>query len=358
MYNVNGRWEIFSQRATYGGNALNMIGFLAIFPLPSGSFCGIIVEDMTDAHHPIQLAARLTGLSTHVIRIWEQRYHAVEPKRTPTNHRLYSQSDLDRLSLLRDVTRAGHNIGQMARLSNEKLRALAANASGPKLHAPRSAAATPVPEDLMEECLSSVQSLDGRALDDTLKRATTELGAQGVLHRLVTPLTQALGDLWREGKITAAHEHFATGHLRAFLAYLATPFGGSQGAPALVVATPAGQLHELGGLLVGALAANLGWQVTYLGASLPAAEIAGAARQKRARAVALSLVYPEDDASLPGELALLREALPADTPLLVGGRAMPAYREVLERLGAVLTEDLTQLGLALDRLRQPARKAR
>ena len=43
--------------------------------------------------------------------------------------------------------------------------------------------------------------------------------------------------------------------------------------------------------LVGAAAANLGWHVTYLGASLPAAEIAGAARQNRARAVALSLVY-------------------------------------------------------------------
>lgn len=53
------------------------------------------------------------------------------------------------------------------------------------------------------------QHPDGRALDDTLKRATTTLGAQGVLHRLVAPLTRTLGGLWHEGKITAAHEHFA-----------------------------------------------------------------------------------------------------------------------------------------------------
>jgi hypothetical protein len=33
-------------------------------------------------------------------------------------------------------------------------------------------------------------------------------------------------------------------------------------APVLLVATPAGQVHELGALLVGAAAANLGWQVT------------------------------------------------------------------------------------------------
>ena len=313
---------------------------------------------MPDAHHPIQLAARLTGLTTHVIRIWEQRYQAVEPRRTAANHRLYSQNDIERLGLLRDVTHAGHNISQVARLSNAELRALAANAPGLELAAPRSAAATPAPDALLDECLASVQSLDGRALDDILKRATTALGAQGVLHRLVAPLAQTLGDLWREGKITAAHEHLATGHLRAFLANLATPFGGSDGAPALVVATPSGQLHEMGVLLVAAMAAHLGWQVTNLGSSLPALEIAGAARRKRARAVALSLVYPEDDANLPGELTLLRESLPPETALLVGGRAMPAYRETLLGLGAIIVADLVQLGLALDRLRRPGRKAK
>lgn len=313
---------------------------------------------MPDALYPIHLAARLTGLSTHVIRIWEQRYHAVEPKRTPTNHRLYSQSDLERLSLLRDVTRAGHKISQMAQLANDQLRLLAASAPAPELSAPRSATRTRAPEAWLGECLTSVENLDGQALDDTLKGATTALGAQGVLHRLIAPLTQTLGDFWREGKFTAAQEHFATGHIRAFLANLAKPFGGSAGAPTVVVATPAGQLHELGALLAGALAANLGWQVTYLGASLPAAEIAGVAQQKRARAVALSLVYPEDDASLPGELTQLRESLPPETGLLVGGRAVPAYRETLLRLGATLVTDLIQLGLALDQMRQPGRKAK
>jgi methylmalonyl-CoA mutase cobalamin-binding subunit len=114
----------------------------------------------------------------------------------------------------------------------------------------------------------------------------------------------------------------------------------------------------MGALLVAAMAANTGWDVTCLGASLPAAEIAGAARQKRARAVALSLVYPEDDARLPGELTLLRESLPAEVALLVGGRAMPAYRDVLARLGTFLIEDLDQLGKVLDHLRRPSRNAR
>ncbi|HTI70019.1 MAG TPA: cobalamin-dependent protein, partial [Candidatus Limnocylindria bacterium] len=129
-------------------------------------------------------------------------------------------------------------------------------------------------------------------------------------------------------------------------------------APVLVVATPAGQVHELGALLAAAAAANLGWHVTYLGASLPAAEIAGAARQSRARAVALSLVYPEDDPRMEGELTRLRESLPPAVTLLVGGRAAPAYRNTLKRIGAVQINDLARFGEALDGLRKPAAPGR
>lgn len=319
-----------------------------------GKFFLILCSFMKDAGFPIQVAARLTGLSPYVIRIWEQRYRAVEPSRTPTKRRLFSQADIERLSLLRDATHAGHSIGRVARLPDEDLRALTCAATGVNGHGVQAAVADGNP--LLEECLSAIRAFDTRAFEERLKQAHTTLGAQGVLQRLLAPLSQKLGELWREGAITAAHEHFATSMIRGFLANLTRPFGGSQSAPGLIVATPAGQLHELGALLVGALAANLGWQVTYLGASLPAAEIAGAARQKHARAVALSLVYPEDDADLANELRTLRELLPTDTDLLVGGRAMAAYRATLESLDAVLVEDLAKVGSALDALRTTSRK--
>lgn len=152
-----------------------------------------------------------------------------------------------------------------------------------------------------------------------LKRAETALGALGLLQRVVAPLAQAVGDLWRAGTITAAHEHFASAVIRIFLGHAAKPFARTDNAPVLVVATPAGQIHELGALLVGAAAANVGWHVTYLGASLPAAEIAGAVRQNRARVVAVSLVYPEDDSRLEAELIRLRDLLPSKSrSLLVG----------------------------------------
>lgn len=66
-----------------------------------------------------------TGLSAARIRMWEKRYGAVKPRRTGTRRRLYTREDLERLSLLRQLSEAGHPIGHIARHSLEHLKELA-----------------------------------------------------------------------------------------------------------------------------------------------------------------------------------------------------------------------------------------
>ena len=311
---------------------------------------------MSTASHPIKVVARLTGLSAYVIRIWEQRYEAVKPDRTGTNRRLYSDEQVERLKLLREVTQAGHNIGLIARWPTEKLRKQAAESSCLVPLSTQTAPSAPVSgETITEECVAAMKLLDAKALDDALKRGAMVLGTMGLLQQVVAPLSRMIGELWIDGSITVAHEHLATSVLRTFLLNAARPFGETRHSPRLVVATPAGQIHELGALLVAAVATQLDWQIIYLGASLPATEIAGAARQSRARAVALSLVYPEDDSRMESELKLLRELLPAEVVILAGGRALPAYHDPLQQIGAVLTEDLSDLATNLEALRKPSR---
>ena len=297
----------------------------------------------------IQAVSRRTGLSPHVIRIWEKRYNAVLPSRTESNRRLYSSEEIERLALLRDVSRAGHTIGSIARLSTPELRKLIPEHLSPspsKKHSHTSRT-----ETILNDALAAVQTLDAWSLEKALKRGALQLGAQGLLQGVIAPLAHQIGELWRDGNLTAAHEHFATSVMRAFLNHSARPFAGNEGAPLLVATTPAGQLHELGALLADTLAANLGWRVVYLGASLPAAEIAGAAIQCQARAVALSLVYPADDPRLESEFARLRELLPKEIPIIAGGRVVSAYEDSLEKVHALQMRDLNELGQTLDSLR-------
>jgi methylmalonyl-CoA mutase cobalamin-binding subunit len=193
--------------------------------------------------------------------------------------------------------------------------------------------------------------MDAQALEEVLTRALVALGHQGLLRRVVAPLTGRIGDLWHQGHLSAAHEHFASAFLRGFLGNSTRPFTLADGAPSIVVGTPSGQLHELGAVIIASAARNLGWRVVYLGASLPAAELAGAVIQNRARALALSLVYPVDDPALPKELADLRRYLPSEVRIFAGGRAMTAYRDFLNQVGAIQSASLDEFCRHLEELR-------
>ena len=70
---------------------------------------------------PIRYVVRQSGLTAHVIRVWERRYQAVVPRRTDTNRRLYSESDVKRLQLLKKAVDAGHSISQVANMNAEEL---------------------------------------------------------------------------------------------------------------------------------------------------------------------------------------------------------------------------------------------
>lgn len=307
---------------------------------------------MDHVQYSIKAVAQRTGLTPHVIRVWERRYGAVEPGRTGTNRRLYSGEEIQRLALLRQAIAVGHRIGNIARLSSEQLESLVGEASlstATVLH--RGQAHDADVARYIEEGLEAVRRMDADRFDAVLRQALIVLGHQGLLRRVVAPLAQKLGELWQEGILSAAHEHHASAALRQFLFKTARPFVHGESGPCLVVTTPTGQLHELGAVMISSAAINVGWRVAYLGVSLPAAEIAGAARQRQASVVALSIVYPTDDPGLPGELLRLREYLGSEVRLIVGGRAAPAYLDAIEKAGGVLMVDLGEFYRLLDDVR-------
>lgn len=315
-----------------------------------------------DGNHSIKVAAMRTGLSPHVIRIWEKRYEAVTPTRTDTNRRLYSDKEIERLNLLKLATRAGHNIGNIARHDTEDLtNLLKDDANCAPASAPASAnGSNKTPNErtlesnaatILMEALKAIQELDGPELHRVLGSANVLLGQQGLLQDVIIPLTREIGNRWENGSLTMAHEHFTSSILRTFLGNSAKPYIHSVNSPNLIVATPAGQLHELGAVIVAVAATSKGWRITYLGANLPAAEIAGAARQTKAKAVALSLIYPPDDPNVRKELELLREYLPESTEILAGGQAAMAYIDTLQAIGARVSYDLKELYPMLDDIR-------
>ena len=76
----------------------------------------------TAARHPIRLVANRTGLTVDLIRAWEKRYHVVDPARSDTKRRLYSDYDIERLRLIRIAKQNGRRLVDVAPLTLEALR--------------------------------------------------------------------------------------------------------------------------------------------------------------------------------------------------------------------------------------------
>lgn len=295
--------------------------------------------------HPIQVVARRTGLSADVLRAWEKRYGAVAPERAAGGRRLYSDDDVERLRLLKRVTSAGRAISQVAALAPDRLAALAREDEAEEAQAPRSAASgdgSPA-EPYLESARQAVRDLDSARLEATLSVAMVALPADRAMTEMVVPLMGWIGDEWSSGGLTIAHEHMASAVTRQVLgAVLAYP-DVRPDAPALVAATPAGERHEFGAMMVAATCVAEGWRALYVGPDLPAADIAVAARREGVRAVALSIVSSMGAEHAVAEVGALRSTLPDDVSVLVGGGAAAALSARLEKLGAIVLSDLNAL---------------
>lgn len=284
-------------------------------PGPDGGGMG----EASVARHSVRVVAQRTGLTPATLRAWERRYQVVEPVRSDGGQRLYSDADVERLTLLRALTDGGRPIRLIAALDAEEARAL--------LESDRRAAPGPGGYDAhraIAEAMALARTLDADRLQAALRRGAVSLGALAFLDQVVTPLLDQIGDAWVAGEIGPAEEHVVSVAVESVLDWITSAALESANGPMLVVGTLPGELHRLGAWLVAASAGLEGWRVTFLGAPLPGTEIARAARGLSAAAVAISVVDPESLPHAAGELRALREGLPSRTRLWVGGRSASA----------------------------------
>ncbi|MEM8607041.1 MAG: MerR family transcriptional regulator [Myxococcota bacterium] len=292
-----------------------------------------------EARYRVGMVARMTGLSTHTLRVWEKRYAAVLPHRTEAGGRLYSDQDVERLRVLHRLVEDGHSIGGIAKLPTGELQTMAAK--------------LPVAEDrtgsaqliaLRDRFIDAIERLDIVGAEQMLSRAALSTEPAEFLRSAVGPILQEVGERWERGDLRIAHEHASSTVMRGLLFSLMRLYPASDAMPGVVVATPAGEHHELGALMVAMLATMHGWRVLYLGADLPAEEIAFAANSTGARMIMVSVSNLEPDDART-ELAEIERSAPEGVRLLAGGRAAV----VPENSRIELHDDLSALEAVLSR---------
>ncbi|MCK6536243.1 MAG: MerR family transcriptional regulator [Polyangiaceae bacterium] len=316
----------------------------------------IMTADDETPRHRIGAVARLTGISTHALRVWERRYGTLKPERSGGGDRLYTDGDVQRLRLIKRLLGLGHGIGDVARLPAPELEKLVALHHEPEEEPPFEPGL-----QLVQRYVGHIERLDLAAAEQTLAGAALALPRRELIDRVLVPILHEIGSRWQGGELHVAHEHAASAMVRSQLGAMLRLFAPDASSPTAVASTPAGEHHELGALMAAVVAAMSGWRCVYLGPNLPASEVARAVKSSAADAVLLSAVCLPAEATAP-YVAELDSALPAHTTLVLGGHSAQSIT-ALPR-GVVRVADLAELEswlsarVSLGGKHQPRRGAR
>lgn len=262
----------------------------------------------------IGAVAKATGIPANTLRTWERRYAYPIPKRTEGGQRLYASDDVEHLKLVSRALAAGHRPAHVIGLDRHALVDLLGMGAMPE--------AAPVPTGARpEDWMLFVERLDGEGLDRAFHQAWSRAGGQNFLIEFASPFLQYVGGAWTDGRIGIHQEHVASERLRSFLSSRWAELSDRNVGARAVLATLPGERHDLGLHMVATTLALAGWRVLFLGNGTPVDAIAAAARRSRASAILISVCHAVEGAA--EALAQLRNLMPQDMPVLVGGRGSP-----------------------------------
>ncbi|WP_114571005.1 MerR family transcriptional regulator [Exiguobacterium flavidum] len=267
---------------------------------------------MDRGKYNIKAVAALVGLNPTTIRAWERRYQVLEPDRSESGHRMYSDNDVAKLRWIVEKQKEGLSVSKAVQLYET-----------PTVF---NESTTDYAKDLRERLLDALIKFDEREAHDIMNKAFTMFSFDKVVGDIVGPLLNDIGYRWERGEINVAHEHFATAFLRARLSTLSLQMPINPFLPRIICVCAPDEEHELGLLFFTLYLRQMGFDVVFLGAGIPVSDLVKVNQQLKPRAIVLSCTLSEHLPGLDEALAALENESP-ETQIGLGGYAVEANAE-------------------------------
>jgi DNA-binding transcriptional MerR regulator len=214
----------------------------------------------------------LTGISAHSIRMWERRYGLLEPLRTDTNIRRYSNEHLKKLLNISLLLRSGYKISELADYSEEELVIRINSLLSKKADF----------EHEFNQWKLAMINFDTLLFEDTYHRLLKTMTFDDLFLGVILPFLERIGTLWQTNSITVAHEHFISSLIRQKLFFQIEnlPLNRKESEVRYVLFLPLQELHELGLLFMHYSLLLHGHSSIYLGPNVDAATLQGIPEDK------------------------------------------------------------------------------
>lgn len=209
------------------------------------------------ATYSIRDLAKLSGIKAHTIRIWEQRYSIIEPKRTASNIRYYTDQDLKFLMNIAFLNRKGIRISKIAKLSKDEI-----NAEVDKLSQTEAEHT-----DNFQGLAMAMMELDEPKIGKILTKCFSQNGVEDTILNVLVPFLEKASLLWLTGSISSMHEQFSSCVIRRRILTEITKLKVKKGeaTPKVLLYLPEGDQQELYLMFVQYLLKKRNIDVVYLG---------------------------------------------------------------------------------------------
>ncbi len=256
---------------------------------------------------------KLSGIKAHTIRIWEKRYHIIEPKRTDTNIRYYHDCDLKKLLNISTLNRHGFKISAIARMDEQEIHDKVMEITGTNGDH----------ETTINNLVVAMIGFNEDAFEKILNTSILQLGFEKCVTHILYPFLEKVGVLWIIGTINPAQEHFITYLIRQklIIAIDGQPKPSSPDARTFLLYLPENELHELGLLFYSFLLKKNGFKVIYLGQSVPFNNLLEVVKVRHTDYLFTYLIAAMSQRKLPEYIRKLGEAFP-DKKIFVTGNQM------------------------------------
>lgn len=202
---------------------------------------------------------QLSGIKAHTLRIWEQRYKLLTPKRTDTNIRYYEDEDLKLILNVALLNDNGFKISKIAKMTIEEMREEVFSLTKRTL----------THEDQIHALTICMIEMDEERFDKILSTNILKIGFEQTMLHIIYPFMAKIGILWQTGAINPAHEHFISNLVRQKLIVAIDGQMYRDNGRKFLLYLPEGELHEIGLLFAAYLIKTKGHKVIYLGQSTP-----------------------------------------------------------------------------------------
>ena len=217
------------------------------------------------AVYSIKELEKLSGIKAHTIRMWEKRYNLIDPHRTHTNIRCYTDCDLKKILNVAVLNRHGIKISNIARLNEAELKEEIIRVSN----------VSHSHENIVDSLIVSMIELDDYKLTGILEKSISKIGLKETAIEVLYPFLEKVGILWQAGDVNPVQEHFVSCLIRqkiiAATDHLPNTFNPK--AKRFLLLLPEGEWHELGLLFAQYLLRESGHEVIYLGQSVPYSDV-------------------------------------------------------------------------------------